>query len=1195
MNVIPYEFEDIKNALKQKAMTEFGLTDAQYEGSNVSQLINLLAYSGVINNSNLTFAINEMFITEAKDRRNVIKHSRQMGYKNKRKTSYQYKIKLKVLEYGEVALEKYTEFESEGKTYVYLEDNIVDVYGIYTNLKLLFNENNNGLSSPYNTNEVQKDTYVINESGTVCRVLDKTVTGQPRLLLEPINGDINLFSEEPKNLYIWDGTRDPNTNYRNLTKVGTIDTYLYDSTTNIFKVQISPVIGIDFPVFTRDILNSTIILDNGDYKLANDTLYPIKKIESVIVNDGFGSISISLDEITFAEGDHNIILPSADIAVSEEHNDLVNNPDKSANVTVLNDVIPGSLKYVNLLINNNIRKIDVQDLILVDRTITIPAQSTDKTESLIITSGSVTLSELPKSISKVMIGSTIITDYTLNNSTLTFTGYEGQTVTIEYDYYEDLSSITAYVNYSYVLDITGQSVVFTYVYDRDNDGLLDKRFFIDDFRGVSLESEYPSTVSLGWDGFAAFDYDSETNVLSFLMNDVNRYASTLVNGVIVPGDFMNNVIKSPLKRTRFSLCTPIYDEGVIVSYTPYDINSIIGYTEEISYKDSLEITVKEGTVLKWFEETEESITARENAINNGLEIPDPVYVYPDLSIEVNQYMVDAGYFVVNKDNIEESGLELFVSRVLEDGTIEYDVPWKERRYLLAESTDDERTYVVLEDTDYEDYLNVYTRYAGSGTKLTNDFIVRLNLLITSGSDGSTRSLIVPKDSDKFEAIEYIDAKTPVLLHITGSDKESIDDIRQNAPLYSNTANRAVTEKDYLTITKAQGFIQDAKVWGGEKELPEKRLGHIIFSIIPESRPKGFVLSEGKYVLDRVQIPSLFYPLYYQITGAPNYYTQRNETDLNVLFNILNEYKIITLQLDYRKTIYLDHYLSVNILKYKSNETISSTNSRVFNIIRDFYVDNVEKFDVTLYKSTLLKYIDAELGDDLGVELDINTSVEIFDNLTKPDEGSFINDTMTDIEEVNGISGTYDRWKFEMYLDINYKDLFEPDIVVNNQVVEYGSIKVLELPDITTENFLKFGDKLYLSKDVGTIKAFDLDDNSTIGEPRFRDVRIVLDIMYKETESSYPYKVGTYIAYKTQNIVYIKLDTHLYDNIENSTYIDTVPEITSGVLDDLSPNVYKEVPLPRTSFLTSKKLKIKNPSSTIKTRRNTFNRLREISF
>ena len=92
LDVIPYNLDDIKVQLKQAAIEEFGISDAEYEGSNISQLINVLAYSNVINNTNMTFGVNESFLTQATNKSNIIKHSRQLGYINKRKISYQYKI-----------------------------------------------------------------------------------------------------------------------------------------------------------------------------------------------------------------------------------------------------------------------------------------------------------------------------------------------------------------------------------------------------------------------------------------------------------------------------------------------------------------------------------------------------------------------------------------------------------------------------------------------------------------------------------------------------------------------------------------------------------------------------------------------------------------------------------------------------------------------------------------------------------------------------------------------------------------------------------------------------------------------------------------------------------------------------------------------------------------------------------------------
>jgi len=386
--IVPYKLTEVKNELKRKAI-EAGFVDAQYEGSNVSQLINLLAYSNVINNTNLSYGLNEMFISQATDVKNVIKHARQMGYINKRNISFQYKIKLNVLKTGIVTLDKYTKFTSEGNNYIYLGDSITDTYGTYSYLKILTNENNNGIiNNFYDNNFLISSPYIASEDGNIYKVLEKNTIGSPRLLIESINNNINIISTIPKAIYTWDGVRDSVTNYRDLRKLGIIETFLYDQTAQTFKIQITPDVNTTFPIFTEQTHNSTIVKNSTGFILQDNTIYPIKTINSIIID---GTINYNVSNITFVENTNNITIQPDNISVSEKHNDqYISNG--LFNIDTNNNIITGSVLSANIIFPAGNRLIDGANLKVSGNTITIPDVFTDKIENgLTVSGGTITL------------------------------------------------------------------------------------------------------------------------------------------------------------------------------------------------------------------------------------------------------------------------------------------------------------------------------------------------------------------------------------------------------------------------------------------------------------------------------------------------------------------------------------------------------------------------------------------------------------------------------------------------------------------------------------------------------------------------------------------------------------------------------------------------------------------------------------
>ena len=73
-------FEDIKTSIKDYLRQNSNFTDFDFEGSNLSIIINLLAYNSYITAYNTNMAVNETFIDSATLRENVVSLARNIGY-----------------------------------------------------------------------------------------------------------------------------------------------------------------------------------------------------------------------------------------------------------------------------------------------------------------------------------------------------------------------------------------------------------------------------------------------------------------------------------------------------------------------------------------------------------------------------------------------------------------------------------------------------------------------------------------------------------------------------------------------------------------------------------------------------------------------------------------------------------------------------------------------------------------------------------------------------------------------------------------------------------------------------------------------------------------------------------------------------------------------------------------------------------
>lgn len=70
----------------------------------------------------------------------------------------------------------------------------------------------------------------------------------------------------------------------------------------------------------------------------------------------------------------------------------------------------------------------------------------------------------------------------------------------------------------------------------------------------------------------------------------------------------------------------------------------------------------------------------------------------------------------------------------------------------------------------------------------------------------------------------------------GGDEESIDSIRQLAPLAFGSRGLAVNDNQAVVVAKEIFPTADVRAWGGENHVPKKQ-GYVVLSVKPQNRPK----------------------------------------------------------------------------------------------------------------------------------------------------------------------------------------------------------------------------------------------------------------------------------------------------------------------------------------------------------------------
>ena len=80
VNLTNLDFDQIKTSLKDYLRSNSNFTDYNFEGSNLSVLIDTLAYNTYISSYNANMVSNEVFIDSATLRENVVSLARNIGY-----------------------------------------------------------------------------------------------------------------------------------------------------------------------------------------------------------------------------------------------------------------------------------------------------------------------------------------------------------------------------------------------------------------------------------------------------------------------------------------------------------------------------------------------------------------------------------------------------------------------------------------------------------------------------------------------------------------------------------------------------------------------------------------------------------------------------------------------------------------------------------------------------------------------------------------------------------------------------------------------------------------------------------------------------------------------------------------------------------------------------------------------------------
>jgi hypothetical protein len=88
------DFAAIKDDIKSFLREQYGFSDVDFDGSNIAMLLNILAYCTSLLHYNLNMSVNELFLSSATIRKNVVAIAKTLGYTPRRAVAAQATLRL---------------------------------------------------------------------------------------------------------------------------------------------------------------------------------------------------------------------------------------------------------------------------------------------------------------------------------------------------------------------------------------------------------------------------------------------------------------------------------------------------------------------------------------------------------------------------------------------------------------------------------------------------------------------------------------------------------------------------------------------------------------------------------------------------------------------------------------------------------------------------------------------------------------------------------------------------------------------------------------------------------------------------------------------------------------------------------------------------------------------------------------------
>jgi hypothetical protein len=331
--------------------------------------------------------------------------------------------------------------------------------------------------------------------------------------------------------------------------------------------------------------------------------------------------------------------------------------------------------------------------------------------------------------------------------------------------------------------------------------------------------------------FSGYSFEgSALNVIMDLLS-YNTYYNGIYNNLVMNESFLDSAskrgsvvslaknlgylpksAKGATATINIKLSADDYTESksIIARNTKFFGNEIQFVTKDLVKLEPFEFDQETGDVLTYAALDVEIVQGVYNTFSHIVSVPSEKILLPYVGIDV-------------------STIRAFVLPNITD-TTGFRTEWTPSKNI-TETNENSTVFFVSENS--RGFYEIQFGDGVFGKQLDSGNVILLEFLLTIGSSGNNIGLLDTVTSSfslpgyDIETVEYSKG---------GSDKESIESVRQNALRNYSTQDRAVTATDYeAMILKSFQTVESVRCWGGEDNNPPE-YGKVYASVKPVNAP-----------------------------------------------------------------------------------------------------------------------------------------------------------------------------------------------------------------------------------------------------------------------------------------------------------------------------------------------------------------------